>query len=129
MKKAVVLFLIAGTFIWLRVFLDPFSIITVYVGVINAIALTYVVMDIATQIYTQIKRRIEETNLPKKTQCERLNRAKLVCGIPIVIVVIAGILYIVFWVSGIMNDIISIIALLLSLISDEIIVAFTNKDV
>lgn len=127
MKKTIALCLFAGVFVWLRVVLKDTAIETTYVGVIGMIAFIYVVMEILFQIRMQRLKRIESTRLPTKTKAERVKSINVLIAVIVLIVIGLGVTYVCNWVSSMSNDIISILALLLSLLSDEICAFFTCK--
>lgn len=127
MKKTIALCLFAGVFVWLRVVLNSTAIETTYVGVIGLIAFIYVVMEILFQIRMQRIKRMESTRLPAKTKAERVKFMNVWIAVIMLIVIGLGIAYVCNWISSMGNDIISILALLLSLLSDEICAFFICK--
>ena len=121
MKKAVIIFLISSLFIFLRVTLRTHQQIDHIVAGINVIALTYIVIDYIINAYKTYIRKLEHTQYPSQTIIERKRNTTIIAVLLSLGCLLTGILYFTLWANSLWNDILSIIALCLSLLSHDII--------
>lgn len=96
--------------------------LTETIAIINLVALLIVVFSITFQIKKELVEKIEQFGIPQEiSRREKTAVRKRIDCITYIPFGIIAVIYVVFWASGMFNDIISIIALCLSL-SDTYIV-------
>lgn len=125
--KAIVLFMVSLLFIWLRCILDTSPELIRYIGAINVIALIYVLGDMIFKISSSWVKWIRTTKYIVSKKKEMIRNGYIICVVCFIFILFMGYLYIKSWASGKFNDILSIIALALSLISDEIVGLFIAR--
>lgn len=103
------------------IFNDSGKLLYIVAG-INIVAITFVLYTIIEKVVNGIINRIRKSNVPLQIIEREQKRVKLkIWGWNIVIIVVAIIMYFSFGCSNLGNDIISILALGLSILDDEIV--------
>lgn len=119
--------LLTAIFILMRiVFTNSLQIVCV-VSSINVIAFCYVSISILSKIYSSNEVYLKKTMIPRETITQTLGQQRTVFTILSLICISIGILYIIYLARTVVNDIISIIAIFLSLMSDHIVKFFCMK--
>ena len=122
MNKFPIYGIITALLIVFRCILNNNPQLVIVVAVINLIALLIVVFDVTSKIKTGFSSRIQQTGVPDDIVTREAKRIKkridCIVYIPLLVVYIV---YPIFWVSNLGNDVITIIALCISL-SDSYIV-------
>lgn len=90
-------------------------------ALINTVAFDYVILLIIIDIRKEIEQKLIQSSLPDKQKAKCKNRINFIlCVISIFIFIIFSILYVVFFRSSSLNDILSIMALMLSILQSQI---------
>lgn len=96
--------------------------LTYLVAAINIIAILFVVFTIVYDIIYNVQERIKESGVPKQIQTREMKKlSSKIYLFSIVITVTLTVLYFFLWCSSLGNDVISILALGLSILDDEIV--------
>lgn len=121
-KPRIVLAFAFGFLIAIRIFFQNSEHLTTIVAMINTIALFVVLFDIAERIKEKILRKITTMCAAKSIALREKNTfTRLFYFIIIIFGILFVILYFIFGLTNLGNDIISISALAISILSDEII--------
>lgn len=121
-KNIPILSIVIGIIIFLRcIFNDSDKIIYIVAG-INIVAIIFVLYTIIDRILYNIINRIRDSRVPDEIVEREIKNTQLILwGWSIGVGVVLLVLYIGCWCSGLGNDIISILALGLSILDDEIV--------
>lgn len=123
MKKPRIVLAFAFAFlIALRIIIDSFEGLTLVVAMINVASLLVVVFDIAENLKKSILLKIKD-KIPAKSIAKREKEKFLIWFYAVLIAVCSlfSVLYIALWHSNLGNDILSVVALMVSFLDDEII--------
>lgn len=123
-----ILSVVIAIVILLRCIFDSNENLLYIVAGINIIAIAFVLYTIIEKTVNGIANNIRESNVPKQiiVREEKIIRFKM-WGWSIGVSIIAVIAYLSFWCSNLGNDIISILALGLSILDDEIVKKITEN--
>lgn len=116
--------------VFLRVIIADKTYTEVGMLCLNTLALDYILLDIFIDAHTCIKRRLNTSALPTKTAIRKLK--PLTFGMVILFIIFLGIqfAYISVWANSLTNDILTILALFISIestaLSDCIIAALSK---
>lgn len=126
-RPKIVLAFVFGFLIAFRCLVDKFDNLVVVVAMINIIALFVVIFDSAEELKIQIQRKIISGCASKQIALrEKKKFTVLFYSILSSLCVVFVILYFTSWCSYLGNDIISIVALAISILSQDIIALVTN---
>lgn len=114
--------IIMALLIVFRCLTEKSAYLTKTVAIINLVALLIVVFSITIQIKERLVEKIEQSGIPQEiSRREKRVVQKRIDCITYIPFCIVAVTYVIFWSSGMFNDIISIVALCLSL-SDTYII-------
>ncbi len=121
-RKAIAIALIVPLLIFVRHVSEPSPFLIYIVGAINIVAVIYVLFTISQRIYKKGFEKIKSRDIPTQFK-DRKRRGSLVAlwSIFVVVGIILPCIYLFRLCSSEGNDIVSIIALGLSIIDDEIV--------
>ena len=121
-RPRIILVFVFAFLIALRLILHSFEQLAIVITMVNAIALLIVVFDVAEKLKKSILLQMEN-KMASKNIASREKRTFTIRFYAILIVASAifSAVYIVFWNGNLGNDIVSIIALMISFLDDEII--------
>ncbi len=121
-KKIWVLVIVIGIIIMLRTIFDSNKNLIYIVAGINIVAIVFVIYTIIEKIVYNVIKRIQESGIPEQIMSREIAGAQYRIWFWSV-VISAGliVLYLTYWCSNLGNDIISILALGISVLDDEIV--------
>ena len=121
-RKSVAIILIVLLLIFVRHISEPSPFLIYIVGTINIVALIYVLFTILQGVYNKGFKKIQSRDIPDQFKDrKRIKSLAVLCGIFLVVGIIFPCIYLFILCSSERNDIVSIIALGLSIIDDEIV--------
>lgn len=127
-KNICILSIVIGIVIMLRCIFDNNVNLVYIVAGINITAIVFVIYTIVEKGVESIKRKVENTNVPIEIRSREIRAIRFkvfgICG-TVSFVVIA--LYLLLWCSNLGNDVISIFALGISILDDEITKIITDN--
>lgn len=127
-KNICILSIVIGIVIMLRCIFDNNVNLVYIVAGINITAIVFVIYTIVEKGVESIKRKVENTNVPIEIRSREIRAIRFkvfgICG-TVSFVVIA--LYLLLWCSNLGNDVISILALGISILDDEITKIITDN--
>lgn len=127
-KNISVLSIAIAIIIFLRCILDGNDNIIYIVAGINIVAIIFVVYTIIEKILNNIIDKIKKSKVPEQIINREIASAQVkIWGWSIAIGVIVILVYFWKWCSGLGNDIISILALGISILDDEIVKEITDN--
>lgn len=127
-KNISVLSIAIAIIIFLRCILDGNDNIIYIVAGINIVAIIFVVYTIIEKILNNIIDKIKKSKVPEQILNREIASTQVkIWGWSIVIGVIVILVYFWKWCSGLENDIISILALGISILDDEIVKKITDN--
>jgi hypothetical protein len=127
-KNISVLSIAIAIIIFLRCILDGNNNIIYIVAGINIVAIIFVVYTIIEKILNNIIDKIKKSKVPEQILNREIAGTQVkIWGWSIVIGVIVILVYFWKWCSGLGNDIISILALGISILDDEIVKKITDN--
>lgn len=124
MLKIIMPVLISVIFVYMRVAFHDSEHLTGMIAGINVIALCYVVISLLMGIFQAKVRRFRDMEILEETIRERQRRYRWISIVFSVLCVLCGIGYTLCLATGMVNDILSITALCLSLISGPLTECF-----
>lgn len=127
-KNISILSIVIAIIIFFRCILDSNDKITYIVAGINIVAFIYVAYTIIEKTLNNIIDKIKESKVPEQIIRREIASTQLkIWGLSIVISFITITLYLGRWCSSLGNDIISILALGISVLDDEIVKKLTDN--
>jgi len=122
-----VLSVVIAIIIFIRCVFDSIDELVYIVAGINIVAIVFVIYTIIEKIVENITRKIKESSVPKQIVKREITSTRLkVWGISCLINISLVLLYFLYWCSSLGNDIISILALGISVLDDEIVKKVTE---
>lgn len=108
--------------IFLRIFLDSSEKLVAIVAMINCVAFAVVMFDVLDRLKAEIINKIQNSTAAKTiTQREIFSFSRKYYIFVLIVFIPLLILYVLCWCSSISNDIVSIVALAVSVLDDEIV--------
>lgn len=92
----------------------------IIMALVNYIALSFVLLYLCIDISNVCQKKTEKSGLATQEKNRILAINKVVSGILLLTCLVLGICYVLFFISGTMNDAISILALAVSIASNEL---------
>lgn len=128
MKKISILSFVIFIIIFLRCILDKIPQLTYIVAGINIVAIIYVLYTIIERIVSNLDNRIYQSGIPvdiENREIKSIEKRFWTIGICVSLIVI--IIYFLFWCSNLGNDIISILALGISILDEDLVKAVSDN--
>ncbi len=127
-KNISILSIVIAMVISLRWILNGYKNLLYIVAGINIVAIAFVLYTIIDKTVNNLMNRIKESNVPKQIMAREVKAVRFkIWGWSIIVSVIMSIIYLSQWCSNLGNDIISILALGLSILDDEIVKKVTEN--
>ena len=125
-SKSIIIILVFIIFVVIRCFYDQDPNIGYMISCMNIISLVYVYLDICNSIKLEGSKRINKTSYPIQIKERKI---KELCKVRYNVIFIGALIgYLVFGKgSALVNDIVAMLALVLSLVEDFIIVTVCKK--
>ena len=121
-KKIWILVIVIGIIIMIRIIFDSNQNFIYIMTGINIVAIVFVIYTIIEKIVYNVMKRIQESGIPERIMSREITGAQhriWFWGVFISVGLI--VLYLTYWCSNLGNDIISILALGISVLDDEIV--------
>lgn len=127
-KNISVLSVVIAIIIGLRCMLDGNNKLVFIVAGINIVAMAFVLYTIIEKIVGNITDKIKKSNVPEQIIIREIKSTRFkIWGVSIGVSVVAIVLYLLCCCSGLGNDIISILALGISILDDEIVMKVSEN--
>ena len=127
-KNISVLSVVIAIIIGLRCMLDGNNKLVFIVAGINIVAMAFVLYTIIEKIVGNITDKIKKSNVPEQIISREIKSTRFkIWGVSIGVSVVAIVLYLLCCCSGLGNDIISILALGISILDDEIVMKVSEN--
>lgn len=127
MRKIVVLSIVMGLMIFIRACFDNNEAIVYIVAGLNIVAIAFVIYTVVEKISKNVIKKIKESKVPEKVVDREVKSTRLkIWGTSIGIGGVFVVTYCGWLCSGLGNDIISILALGISVMDDEIVRLVTD---
>ena len=126
MRKMYLVIFFSIIAIWLRIMLAKSGHLDSIVAFVNCIALAYLIIRFLQSVLECKRSRIMNSSLPQKTKEARVRIINIFCIIIISFVVFFGALYSIMYASSICNDVLSILALTISFIINDVVYEMKN---
>lgn len=121
MRKMYLVIFFSIIAIWLRIMLAKSGHLDSIVAFVNCIALAYLIISFLQSVLECKRSRIMNSSLPQKTKEARVRIINIFCIIIISFVVFFGASYSIMYASSICNDVLSILALTISFIINDVV--------
>lgn len=119
-KKSLYLLVVVGLLVFIRVVFDKNNYLTYIVAVINIAAYSFVFSSIVVDSMKGIEERIKKTGVPVQVIDRTCREVRVKIGFIFVVLLLMPIIITLFKCSSLKNDLLSILALGLSILDDEI---------
>ncbi len=127
-KNISVLSVVIAIIIGLRCMLDGNNKLVFIVAGINIVAMAFVLYTIIEKIVGNITDKIKKSNVPEQIIIREIKSTRFkIWGVSIGVSVVAIVLYLLCCCSGLGNDIISILALGISILDDVIVMKVSEN--
>ena len=125
--EAPIIWILTVGLIIVRIMMNKIAEVDLVVAIINIVALLGVVLIVVRKIVSKVQTAIEDSGVPiekkKKKKNAAIRKLEWIVYAPLLLFVM---IYLVFWKSGLGNDIISIVSLGLSLTDVTVVDVVSN---
>ena len=118
---------VGALFIIGRIVLRDSTLIVFIVATINSIAYLYVTFSVIERCYISFKDKIRVSDLLNIVKTRRCKKAYIIRAIVFLLNITIVIIYVIFFRSSMINDVIAIFTVVLSIVDDSIIQLVTEN--